>query len=98
MIRPTALLSLVFVRAAAVAGVSLGHSPSQNVDVAAHERSVDVSIGCRPFTTFVFDSSVAKPYFYPLRTTAALAPDPSWLAASLVGVTFEPWCPGLPIR
>jgi Family of unknown function (DUF6807) len=68
MIRPTGLLSLVFVGVAAVAGVSVGHTPSEAVEIAPHESSVDVIIGGRPFTTFFFDSSVAKPYFHPLRT------------------------------
>jgi hypothetical protein len=67
MIRPTVLLSLVFVGAAAVAAVPLG-DPSEAVEVAAHESSVDVRIGGRPFTTFFFDSSVARPYLHPLRT------------------------------
>ncbi len=49
-------------------GAPLGRPSSQSVDVAAHERSVEVAIGGRPFTTFFFDSSTAKPYFHPLRT------------------------------
>jgi hypothetical protein len=56
MIRPPALLSLVSVGAAPVAAVSLG-DPSEAVEAAAHESSVDVRIGGRPFTTFFFDSS-----------------------------------------
>ncbi len=69
MIRPTVLLfSIVLAAAAATAAVSAVHAPAEAVDVAVRTTSVDILIGGRPFTTFFFDPSVAKPYFHPLRS------------------------------
>jgi hypothetical protein len=41
---------------------------AQPVQLTRSGNRVDVQIGERPFTTFYFDPSVAKPYFYPLRS------------------------------
>ena len=68
MIRPTALLSFVLAAATAAAPTAVGHAPAEPVEVAVHPTSVDIGIGGRPFTTFFFDPSVAKPYFHPLRS------------------------------
>ena len=67
MIRTAALPFLVVIGAAAIAG-AFGHSDAEPVDVIVHDTSVDIGIGGRPFTTFFFDRSVAKPYFHPLRS------------------------------
>ena len=47
---------------------SHGQDSPQPVHVAVHGTSIEVGIGSRPFTTFYFDPSVAKPYFHPLRS------------------------------
>jgi len=38
------------------------------VELTRSGTHVDVQIGGRPFTTYYFDPSVAKPYFFPLRS------------------------------
>jgi Family of unknown function (DUF6807) len=68
MIRPTAVLPFVLAAATAAAPAAVVHAPLQPVEVAVHPTSVDIGIGGRPFTTFFFDPSVAKPYFHPLRS------------------------------
>jgi hypothetical protein len=68
MIRPTAVLPFVLAAATAAAPAAVVHAPLEAVEVAVHPTSVDIGIGGRPFTTFFFDPSVAKPYFHPLRS------------------------------
>jgi hypothetical protein len=40
------------------------------VELARNGSQVDVRIGGRPFATYHFDPSVAKPYFFPLRSAS----------------------------
>jgi hypothetical protein len=40
----------------------------ESVELIRNGNHVDVRIGGRPFTTYYFDASVAKPYFFPLRS------------------------------
>jgi hypothetical protein len=62
---PRRLLPLAFLSLAA--GPSL--LPAQNpVELIRDGTHVDVRIGGRPFTTYYFDPSVAKPYLFPLRS------------------------------
>jgi len=48
--------------------VSIGRASAEAVEIVRHETSVDVVIGGRPFTTYYFDPSIAKPFFHPLRS------------------------------
>jgi hypothetical protein len=41
---------------------------AEPVELVRSGNRVDVQIGGRPFTTFYFDPSIAKPYFFPLRS------------------------------
>ena len=41
---------------------------AEPVELTRNGTRVDVQIGGRPFTTYYFDPSVAKPYLFPLRT------------------------------
>jgi len=41
---------------------------AEPVELTRNGSHVDVWIGGRPFTTYYFDPSVAKPYFFPLRS------------------------------
>lgn len=41
---------------------------AERVTLVRQGQHVDISIGGRPFTTYVFDSAQAKPYLQPLRT------------------------------
>src|ERR1700674_3364443 len=41
---------------------------AQPVELTRNGSQVDVRIGGRPFTTYYVDPSVAKPYFFPLRS------------------------------
>jgi hypothetical protein len=64
-----ALPALLFVPLAAGTAVQSGvRSAAQPVELARNGSHVDVRIGGRPFTTYYFDPSVAKPYFFPLRS------------------------------
>jgi hypothetical protein len=54
--------------AAGTSGQSAFRSGAEPVEVTRNGSHVDVRIGGRPFTTYYFDSSVAKPYFFPLRS------------------------------
>ncbi len=67
MHRRTTVLSIV-VAAAAAAALARVQAPADAVELIVHDTSVDVRVGGRPFTTFYFDPSVAKPYFHPLRS------------------------------
>ena len=55
---------------AARPGVSSVRASAEPVEIVRHETSVDVLIGGRPFTTYFFDPSVAKPFLHPLRSAA----------------------------
>src|SRR5215471_3347055 len=50
--------------------VSIAPSPAEPVEIVRHDTSIDVVIGGRPFTTYYFDASMAKPFFHPLRSAA----------------------------
>jgi hypothetical protein len=54
--------------AAGVAAQSGSPSTALTVDLTQNGNHVDVRIGGRPFTTYYFDPSVAKPYLHPLRS------------------------------
>ena len=45
-----------------------GGQSAQRVELTRSGTHVDVQIGGRPFATYYFDPSVAKPYFFPLRS------------------------------
>src|SRR5229473_5394014 len=63
------LLPLLFLPLAAGTASQSGFRPAaQPVDLTRNGNQVDVRIGGRPFTTYYFDPSVAKPYFFPLRS------------------------------
>jgi hypothetical protein len=65
------LLVLPFVcllLASGTAGQSDSRSAALPVDLTRSGHQVDVRIGGRPFTTYYFDPSVAKPYLSPLRS------------------------------
>src|SRR5439155_694246 len=47
---------------------SAGGAASERVELTRVGNHVDVHIGGHPFATYHFDPSVAKPYFYPLRS------------------------------
>jgi hypothetical protein len=65
MIRRT-LPSLVLLPLAV--GLSAVRPASEAVELTRNANRVDVQIGGRPFTSYYFDPSVAKPYFFPLRS------------------------------
>ena len=44
------------------------HAAFEPVELTRSGNRVDVAVGGRPFTTYYFDPSVAKPYFFPLRS------------------------------
>jgi methane monooxygenase PmoA-like len=58
---------LVFVSLAGSNGQS-AVSLQERVELSRDGSHVDVRIGGRPFTTYYFDSAVAKPFFSPLRS------------------------------
>jgi hypothetical protein len=63
------LLSLLFLPLATGAASQSGVRPvAQPVELTRNGYHVDVRIGGRPFTTYYFDRSVAKPYAFPLRS------------------------------
>jgi hypothetical protein len=63
-----ALLLVCVPPASGTASQSGVRSAALPVDLTRSGHQVDVRIGGRPFTTFYFDPSVAKPYLSPLRT------------------------------
>jgi hypothetical protein len=66
---PMLLLPVPFVPpASGTAGQSGVRPAAQPVELARNGDHVDVRIGGRPFATYYFDPSVAKPYFFPLRS------------------------------
>jgi len=42
----------------------------ETVEFVRHDTSIDVLIGGRPFTTYYFDPTIAKPFLHPLRSAA----------------------------
>jgi hypothetical protein len=66
----TSLILLGLIGQAIVAGSPSTSAGAERVEVLAHDTSVEVRIGGRPFTTYYFDPSSAKPYFHPLRSAA----------------------------
>jgi hypothetical protein len=54
--------------ATGIASQSGSRSAAEPVELTQNGRHVDVRIGGRPFTTYYFDVSVAKPYMSPLRS------------------------------
>src|SRR5260370_18398874 len=50
--------------------VTAGPSPSDRITVIANEqqRRVDVSIDGKPFTSYIWPTTLKKPVLYPLRT------------------------------
>jgi methane monooxygenase PmoA-like len=53
---------------ALTATVVLGANSWQPVKLTRAGSTVEITVGGKPFTTYYFDSQVAKPYFQPLRT------------------------------
>jgi hypothetical protein len=68
MVGRISLLLLLAPLAAGQAGPSVLHPVAAPVEVTRNGSSVDVRIDGRPFTTYYFDPSIAKPYFFPLRS------------------------------
>src|SRR5712692_7461676 len=65
----TIFLPLLFLPLATGTASQSGVRPAaQPVELTRNGNHVDVRIGGRPFTTYYFDPSVAKPYFFPLRS------------------------------
>jgi hypothetical protein len=62
------LPSLFWPLAAGIGGQSGSRPSAQSVELTRSGNQVEVRIGGRPFTTYYFDPSVAKPYFFPLRS------------------------------
>ena len=63
------LLLLVLLPFASGTGGRYAPRPAaEPVELTRNGSHVDVRIGGRPFTTYYFDPSVAKPYFFPLRS------------------------------
>jgi hypothetical protein len=63
------LLLLVLLPLAPGTGGRYAPRPAaEPVELTRNGSHVDVRIGGRPFTTYYFDPSVAKPYFFPLRS------------------------------
>lgn len=64
---PLAALSLLAVRAAAPQS-----SNQRSVEVVRHDadRRVDVIIGGRPFTSYIYPTTLKKPVLYPIRTAS----------------------------
>jgi Family of unknown function (DUF6807) len=50
-------------------GLSAAHPGDEPVELTRRDSSVEVWVGGRPFTAYYFDPSVAKPYFFPLRSS-----------------------------
>jgi hypothetical protein len=65
-----AFLTPVFAAAFFTSFVSAGPSPSDRVSVVVNEQSrrVDVSIDGKPFTSYIWPTTLKKPVLYPLRT------------------------------
>jgi hypothetical protein len=59
---------LLWPLATGAASQSGAPTAAQPVELVRNGSQVDVRIGGRPFTTYAFDPSVAKPYVFPLRS------------------------------
>ena len=59
---------LLWPLATGTAGLSPLRPAAQPVELTRNGNHVDVRVGGRPFTTYYFDPSVAKPYVFPLRS------------------------------
>jgi hypothetical protein len=68
MIPRLLLQLLLWPLAAGAAGPSALRPAAQPVELTRNGNQVEVRIGGRPFTTYYFDPSVAKPYLFPLRS------------------------------
>ena len=68
MITARALALLCLTLAVGFVGQSGSRSAALPVELTQSGYHVDVHIGGRPFTTYSFDPSVAKPYLSPLRS------------------------------
>src|SRR6202030_669361 len=67
--KPRLLLPLLLLPlATGTAGLSALRPAPEPAELTRDGNHVDVRIGGRPFTTYYFDPSVAKPYFFPLRS------------------------------
>src|SRR5690349_2310782 len=56
----------------AVVVCGLTCAAQKNVDVERKGNQIDVSIGGKPFTTYHFETEVAKPYLMPLRSAQGI--------------------------
>src|SRR5436853_2092380 len=68
MIERILLPLLLWPLATGSAGLSALRPEAQPVELERNGSHVDVRIGGRPFTTYYFDPSIAKPHFFPLRS------------------------------
>jgi len=64
------IVLLVLLWPLAIGSADARRATPEPVALARNGNRVDVAIAGRPFTTFYFDPSVAKPYFFPLRSAA----------------------------
>ena len=68
-VSPVVSVPLMWVAlASATAGRSGSRAGALSVDLTRNGYHVDVQVGGRPFTTYYFDPSVAKPYLSPIRS------------------------------
>src|SRR5260370_30881214 len=67
---PAASFTLFTVVALLVCGISAGPNPSDRIALAVNEqqRRVDVTIDGKPFTSYIWPTTLKKPVLYPLRT------------------------------
>ena len=65
-----AFLTVIIAAAVLVSFVSAGPGPSDRVSVVVNEQSrrVDISIDGKPFTSYIWPTTLKKPVLYPLRT------------------------------
>jgi hypothetical protein len=70
MFRLTVVAGVVFALLTAVFTTVAAHAPDTYVRVVANEaaRRVEVTVGGRPFTSYIWPDSIKKPVLYPLRT------------------------------
>ena len=68
MIGRVLLPLLLWPLATGIPGRSAPRPAAQPVELTRNGNQVDVRIGGRPFTTYSFDPSAAKPYLFPLRS------------------------------
>jgi hypothetical protein len=67
-----AFLTVIIAAAVLVSFVSAGPGPSDRVSVVVNEQSrrVDISIDGKPFTSYIWPTTLKKPVLYPLRTAS----------------------------